>query len=85
MGEILKEVIGAADKWFNLGLELNLPTDVLTDIEETPQDITTRLRKMLMEWLHRSRNRTWLILAKALGSKLVARKNLMDKILAKYS
>ena len=80
--DALEEVYDARSKWYNIGLQLELPLGTLDAIEsECKSSLDYGCRKMLQRWLETGEIRTWRALADALGSELVGRKDLKAKIL----
>ncbi len=77
-----KECSKAAKDWFSIGLELDVPADTLNVIEE---DHKANVRRCLLEvlscWLNSSNDRTWKVLADAMGCETVGRSDIKDHIL----
>ena len=84
---ILQEVQSAGNKWYDIGLQLDLSVDFLEDLDSKLSkkkiDVTTCLRKVLVEWL-KSNQASWLLLIRALRSDLVKGKKLANALQRKY-
>ena len=82
---VMEMSFGASIKWYNIGLALGLHCTILDRIEADSVTADTCLRKMLVEWLHSGKNRTWRVLAEAMGKTSVGRLDLKEEILKKTS
>ena len=80
------ELFSVRDKWYDIGLELNIPFQMLNVIEkDNPNNCSSCLRKMLMEWLSSSSpDPSWSGLVEALSSEPVGEKRLAREIHCKY-
>ena len=81
---ILTELQDVCDKWYGIGLEMELPVDYLEDLDAEDFDASTCLRKVLVEWL-KSKKGTWQSLVKVLNSDIVKGKALAEVLQKKYS
>ena len=82
---VVEMVFAAKAKWFSIGLALKIPNNELELIEDEKVDADRGLRKMLLVWLRTGSNKTWRVLAEALGHDLVMEVNLKKSIIARYS
>ena len=80
------ELFSVREKWYDIGLELNIPFQTLNVIEkDSPNNCANCLRKMLMDWLSSSSpDPSWSGLVEALSSEPVAEKKLARAIQSKY-
>ena len=82
---IFTELHEVCDKWYGIGLELDLSVDYLEDLEANfSVDESTCLRKVLVEWL-KSKQATWASLIKVLNSDIVKGSPLAKALQRKYS
>ncbi len=81
--EILSELMGAINEWFELGLALGILDPTLQNIKSI--DNNDCLRKMLTYWLRTSPSRTWRDICNGLRSNTVKHYVLADKIEKKYN
>ena len=70
-------------KWYNIGLALGLHCSILEGIEASAATTEKYLCKMLVMWLRTGSNRSWGVLAEAMGNKIVERPDLKEEILKK--
>ena len=71
LGAVLTELYCVRDKWYNIGLQLNVPVAELQRIEsEHKGNYTTCLRQMLIKWLE-SGQANWKSLCDALHNPIV--------------
>ena len=81
---IFSELHDVCDKWYSIGLELDLSVDYLEDLDiKHSGDKTTCLRKVLVEWL-KSNEATWLMLIEVLNSSIVQEQSLAEFLRKKY-
>ena len=83
LADIMELSFGARTKWYNIGLGLGLHYTILDGIAADSVTADTCFRKMLVEWLHSGKIRTWRALAEAMGKITVGRHDLKDEILKK--
>ena len=81
MGLSLKQVreflFGVKLKWYDIGIELEVPTEELDVIrDKNRDDVAAGLRDMITTWLHDNDQATWDALADALGSRYINEKKL---------
>ena len=74
----------AKDRWKFIGLELGVSKDDLDGIESDYSKVKERLLEALAKWLQSGKNTTWKALAEAVGSDMVDREDIKDKILANH-
>ena len=80
-----EELIGVSHKWYNIGLQLNLPVGTLDKIREQYPDPQTCLREMLKTWLVTvNPYPTWRTLVKVLKRRAVEEHSLADELKAKH-
>ena len=68
-------------KWYDIGLSLDVPAEILETI--TSDDQNTCLRQVLVTWL-KSGKATWLALCQALRHRTVGQVELAATLQAKY-
>ena len=51
LAKVRMELVQVQTKWYDIGLDLGLPVNILETIKQESQDITECLRSMLLEWL----------------------------------
>ena len=80
------EIFSVRDKWYDIGVELNIPYTTLNVIEkDCPNNCADCLRKMLVAWLSSdSPPPSWSGLVEALSSEPVGEKRLAREICSKY-
>ena len=82
--EVQTEIYDARAQWEQLGLALNIPVSTLDTIKEDHNGTSTRFLKILQVWLQTGDERTWQVLAEALGQDVVGRPDIKKKILDKH-
>ena len=79
------ELLDVSDKWFNLGLELQLRVGTLRRLRNEYPDLSEALREMLFHWLKKvDPPPTWEGLACALESRTVGEPRLAEQLRTKY-
>ena len=78
---VLDELYDIRDKWYNLGLRLNVSTEKLESLTSHDQD--SCFRQVLVNWL-KSGKATWLALCQALSHRTVGQEELARKLQTKY-
>ena len=81
--DVMEMVYKVSIKWYNIGLALGLHSSILEKIEASPATTEKYLRMMLVTWLRTGSNRTWGVLAEAMGNSIVERPDLKEEILKK--
>ena len=82
---ILLECYGVMAKWQNFGLALNISQDEIGIIDAENDFIDNKFRKMITIWLQSGTGeKTWTVIANALGCSTVGRNDLKTIILEKY-
>ena len=71
----------ARNKWFDIGLELNIDSGTLDVIYQNERDMGRCLMEMLTVWLRTESKPTWTALAKALRSASVGHHALAEQLL----
>lgn len=79
--KVLDELYDIRDKWYNLGLRLNVPTEKLESLTSHDQD--SCFRQVLVDWL-KSGKATWWTLCEALSHRTVGQEGLAKLLQAKY-
>ena len=79
LGDVLDELYEARRKWYNIGLKLKVPVDVLDNID--PND---GLREVLKNWLKSTCSKTWKVLIDALNAPSVGEHALAENLGEKY-
>ena len=79
--KVLDELYDVRDKWYDIGLRLNVPAETLEKIK-APDD-NSCLRQVLIIWL-RSGKATWIDLCQVLRHRTIDQEKLADSLLAKY-
>ena len=84
--DVQEELIDVSNKWYNIGLQLNLQPGVLDNIKLTEHaDARSCLCEMLKSWLKRVHPLpTWQLLVKALSSRSVSEADLAKRMKEKY-
>ena len=83
--EVLEEVASVSHKWYNVGLQLGLPSGTLETIKYQYSDAPTCMREMLIHWLKGTDPPpTWEALADALESRTVDEAQLAQQLRSKY-
>ena len=80
--DVQEELIDVSNKWYNIGLQLNLQPGVLDGIREH-KDANSCLCEMLKFWL-KTNHSTWQLLVKALNSRSVSETDLAKRLKDKY-
>ena len=83
IADVLEMAQEASTKWYNIGLALGLHCSVLEAIEASAVTTQKCLRKMIVMWLRTDSNRSWGVLAEAMGNRIVERPDLKEDILKK--
>ena len=80
------EIFSVRHKWYDIGVELNIPYHTLNVIEKDhPNNCADCLRKMLEHWLTRTTPApSWSGLVEALSSEPVGEQRLASQIQSKY-
>ena len=84
LGDVWEAVFDVCEKWYEIGLKLNVPDGLLQCIKKEHSDFKDRLREILREWLKMATERTWPILVQALRSRIVSEMDLASTIETKY-
>jgi len=83
--DVHEELIGISHKWYDIGLQLNLPVGTLDRIREQYSDPQTRLREILKNWLVSvNPYPTWRALVEVLKRRAVEEHSLADELKAKH-
>ena len=84
--DVQEELIDVSNKWYNIGLQLNLQPGDLDNIKLTEHvDVRSCLCEMLKSWLKRVHpSPTWQLLVKALSSRSVSEADLAKRMKEKY-
>ena len=83
--DVQEELIGVSHKWYDIGLQLNLPVGTLQKIREQYSDPKTCLREMLSSWLVTIKPYpTWRTLVQVLKRRAVEEHSLADELKAKH-
>ena len=78
------ELYSVRSKWYNLGMQLQIPTESLNCIRMEKLSMPERLLKMLTVWLECTNPPTWNILTEALRSPSVGEGHLAQQLRDKY-
>ena len=79
------ELHPVSDKWYSLGVQLQVPIESLKCIEKENSEMTDRLLEMVVTWLKSTDPPpTWNILTKALESSSVGKKCLAENLKKLY-
>ena len=83
--KVLDELYSIRSKWYNIGLRLDVPAEMLEKIaaDTEANDHHSCLRKVIVDWL-KTGKATWLALCQALRHCTIDRAKLADTIQAKY-
>ena len=85
---LLPELHSICDKWYNIGLQLDLSVDYLEELDSKlfthKVHVSTCLKRVLVRWL-KSNQPTWQALIKVLNSDLVKEKHIADVLRKKYN
>ena len=83
---LLEELLDVCDRWYNLGLELNLKSETVSRIHHhaLSHDSRDQLLEMLKTWLTISDNASWKTITDALRSKSVEAYQLAGGLERKY-
>ncbi|MCG8625590.1 MAG: hypothetical protein MJE68_26770 [Proteobacteria bacterium] len=79
--KVLDELYDVRDRWYDIGLRLNVPAETLEEIR-APND-NSCLRQVLVIWL-KSGKATWTDLCQVLRHRTIDKGELADSLLAKY-
>ena len=83
--KVLKELISAHNKWYNLGLALGLPSSTLDSIKAQYDSTKDCLREMSKEWLKRTNPKpSWRAVVVGLRDVTVEENQLAEKVEKKY-
>ena len=84
----LKDAINALHsvsyKWYNIGVQLDVPTFQLKNIEKKTSDLMDQLRDTLDYWMNHNFSPSWRHLVDALRAPSVDEKRLAEEIEEKY-
>ena len=83
--QLSSELNGISDKWFEIGLRLNVPSSILNTIRRVnADDKEVCLMKMCDEWLQREVDPSWSDVVEALESRFVTEQRVADVIQMRY-
>ena len=83
--DVQEEVFDARAKWYDIGVNLEVPVGTLNSIRAQYHDPQDCLREMLMVWLKTiDPQPTWKALVNALRSRVVGEAKLADELEAKW-
>ena len=71
-------------KWYNIGVQLDVPTFQLKNIEKKSSDLIDQLRDTLDYWMCNNLSPSWKSLVDALRAPSVGEKRLAEEIEEKY-
>ncbi len=81
---VLTELHDDSDRWYNLGLALDLTPGVLNAIDQRHRHPNDCLRDALSEWLNTSPDPSWVVLVQALRSTIVGRESSARRLEQEY-
>ncbi len=81
---VLTELHDDSDRWYNLGLALNLTPGALDAIKGPYKDPKECLRETIKEWSNTSPDPSWVVLVQALRSPIVGRESSARRLEQKY-
>ena len=82
---LVEELFGVSHMWYPIGLQLDIPYEVLDNIEKAVRDdCGAGLRRMLKEWCNREKSCSWAAVVKALRCRSVAQYNLAKNLEDRY-
>jgi len=83
--DVHEELIGISHKWYDIGLQLNLPVGTLDKIREQYSDPQICLREILKNWLVTvNPYPTWRTLVKVLKSRAIGEHSLAKELKAEH-
>ena len=79
---LLNELVDVRRKWYDIGIQLNIPDEILEDISSAcKDDYSLALRRLMQHWLKEIEPRaTWADLVKALRARAVNEQNLAKNL-----
>ena len=81
---LIKELLDVCNRWYHLGVELNLKSETLSRIGSLFSDSRNWLREVLKTWLTTSDNTSLKVLSDALRSQKVGANRLAGGLERKY-
>ena len=80
----INALCSACPKWYNIGVQLEVPTFQLRNIESKLNDSMDQLRDMLDFWMSNNPSPSWRCLVDAMEAPSVGEKQLAKEIERKY-
>ena len=80
----INELHSVCPKWYNIGIQLNIPTFQLKIFEQKTSNSMDQLRDTLDYWMNSGLSHSWRILVDALKAASVGEKRLAEEIEEKY-
>ena len=79
--QILSRLIGISDKWYDIGLSLQVRRNVLDEIKQSEDNDVTKLKKVVNIWQDaKSSSTTWETMITAAESPVINNKEIADEI-----
>lgn len=84
--DLLNDLHGKAVKWYDIGIQLHLPTEELDAIKYDSKDVNECFRNMLVKWRSKTHlSPTWRALIAALKAPAVDERVLAEELETKFS
>ena len=84
MSDLINELSSAIDKYYSIGIHLQISEEILKKIEKDHVETDRRFIEVLSHWLKNSDTVTWDAVIAALESPFVDHKNLAKTLREKY-
>ncbi|XP_011405036.1 PREDICTED: uncharacterized protein LOC105313367 [Amphimedon queenslandica] len=85
LSEVLNALIEASDKWYQIGIQLDIPSHALKSIQKENREDKDRLMFMLDHWITNEKSEvTWESVINALISPSVERRSIAYKVKEKF-
>ena len=74
----------ARASWYVIGVELEVNISTLQAFNKDHGSVDEKLGAVINHWLCKSTNKSWTVLAEAMGSGTVNQEDIKERIIAKY-
>ena len=78
--DLLRQIASINNKWWEIGIELQLSHDFLEGLQQKPYTTMIKLHHVISEWMKNAQSVTWETVINAIEGPIVNDKNKADEI-----
>ena len=79
--DLVEELFDVWSKWYRFGLQLDIPSSILADIDKSCRgDSFVAFNRVMQEWLNQQKEPSWAAIVVALRSRTVGEPRLADNL-----